>query len=98
LPEENATTPPARLSCGTAELERAGALKHLRLQEHFCADALVEHGKGQQRGADGIRRDHARCGVDIGRADGEELFGHGGMLSRPMKAGQDTSARGSFLI
>ncbi len=59
----------------------------------LCTDALVEHGKGQQRGADGEGRDHARCGIDIGRADREELFGHAQMLSRPDEARGKTPPR-----
>ena len=54
---------------GAAKFEGAGPLQHLRLQKHLCAGTLVEHGEGQQRGADGEGRDHARCGIDVGRAD-----------------------------
>ena len=51
---------------GAAELERAGALKQLRLYQHAPADALVQPRQFQQGRLDGLARDAPRRRLDIG--------------------------------
>ena len=81
LPEENATTPPPRSSgaiarelvVGAAELERAGPLQRLRLEEDPAARERIEHRRSDQR----------RAQRDAGEPPGGDIHvGRGGQRRR----------------
>ena len=54
------------LVVGAAELERAGALQGLGLEEHARPGERIEHRRGHERRAQRHARKPKRCGIDIG--------------------------------
>jgi hypothetical protein len=79
---------------GAAEFERSGPLQHFGLQEDLGSDALVEHGKRQERRTYRKGRNDLGGGLDIGRANGRILdrFWHPQFVTRLPTGEQDDLA------